>query len=63
VEHKIDMVMSISDTVTVLESGRTLAAGPPQEVMASAAVIDAYLGSTVSEPVAKAAPEGIESKA
>jgi ABC-type branched-subunit amino acid transport system ATPase component/branched-subunit amino acid ABC-type transport system permease component len=63
VEHKIDMVMSISDTVTVLESGRTLAAGTPQEVMASAAVIDAYLGSTVAEPVAKAAPEGIESKA
>lgn len=63
VEHKIDMVMSISDTVTVLESGHRLAVGTPEEVMASSAVIDAYLGSTVTELSPSAAPEGIESKA
>ena len=63
VEHKVDMVMSISDTVTVLESGHRLAVGTPEEVMASSAVIDAYLGSTVTELSPSAAPEGIESKA
>ena len=63
VEHKVDMVMSISDTVTVLESGRTLAAGTPQEVMASPAVIDAYLGSTAAAPSPSTVTEGVESTA
>ncbi len=46
VEHKVDMVMSISDRVTVLDSGRVLASGVPREVMGERAVIDAYLGSS-----------------
>jgi sulfate-transporting ATPase len=46
VEHKVDLVTSISDTITVLDSGRVLAAGTPREVVASQAVIDAYLGSS-----------------
>jgi ABC-type branched-subunit amino acid transport system ATPase component/branched-subunit amino acid ABC-type transport system permease component len=50
VEHKVDMVMSISDRVTVLESGRVLASGSPQEVMASDAVIEAYLGTSTEAP-------------
>jgi sulfate-transporting ATPase len=50
VEHKVDMVMSISDRVTVLESGRVLACGSPQEVMASDAVIEAYLGTSTGAP-------------
>ena len=62
VEHKVDMVMSVSDFVTVLESGRRLAAGTPQEVMASQAVIEAYLGSAVpSQPSPSPVPEGAES--
>jgi sulfate-transporting ATPase len=47
VEHKVDMVVSISDSITVLESGRVLAAGNPREVMTNLAVIDAYLGGAV----------------
>ncbi len=46
VEHKVDMVMSISYRVTVLDSGRQLASGTPDEVMAEQAVIDAYLGTS-----------------
>jgi sulfate-transporting ATPase len=46
VEHKVDVVMSISDRVTVLESGGQLASGTPDEVMAQQAVIDAYLGTS-----------------
>jgi ABC-type branched-subunit amino acid transport system ATPase component len=49
VEHKVDMVMSISDRVTVLESGGQLASGTPDEVMAQQAVIDAYLGTSSSD--------------
>jgi ABC-type branched-subunit amino acid transport system ATPase component/branched-subunit amino acid ABC-type transport system permease component len=62
VEHKVDLVTSISDTITVLESGRVLAAGTPREVVASQAVIDAYLGSsTPIEPEADALSEGVGS--
>jgi ABC-type branched-subunit amino acid transport system ATPase component/ABC-type branched-subunit amino acid transport system permease subunit len=46
VEHKVDLVTSISDTITVLESGRVLAAGMAQDVVTSQVVIDAYLGTS-----------------
>jgi ABC-type branched-subunit amino acid transport system ATPase component/ABC-type branched-subunit amino acid transport system permease subunit len=46
VEHKVDMVMSVSDHVTVLESGGILASGTPSQVMSQQAVIDAYLGTS-----------------
>ena len=49
VEHKVDVVMSISDRVTVLESGGQLASGTPDEVIAQQAVIDAYLGTSSSD--------------
>lgn len=45
VEHKIDIVMSISDRVTVLQSGKVLVSGPPAQVRTDPAVVDAYLGS------------------
>ena len=45
VEHHVNLVMSISDRVHVLNFGRKIAEGPPQEVRANAAVIEAYLGA------------------
>jgi ABC-type branched-subunit amino acid transport system ATPase component/branched-subunit amino acid ABC-type transport system permease component len=45
VEHKVDMVMSISDRVTVLKEGSVLFSGTPAQVRADNAVIDAYLGA------------------
>jgi len=48
VEHKVDMVMSVSDHVTVLESGGILASGTPSQVMTQQAVIDAYLGTSLT---------------
>jgi branched-chain amino acid transport system ATP-binding protein len=45
VEHHMNLVMSVSDRVHVLNFGRTIAAGTPGEVQADAAVIEAYLGA------------------
>jgi ABC-type branched-subunit amino acid transport system ATPase component len=45
VEHKVDMVMSISDRVTVLDGGKVLASGVADEIVNNADVVDAYLGA------------------
>ncbi|GAA3521087.1 branched-chain amino acid ABC transporter permease/ATP-binding protein [Aeromicrobium panaciterrae] len=44
VEHNIDLVLSVSDEVTVLAEGRVLAHGSPHEIRQDSAVIEAYLG-------------------
>ena len=44
IEHDMGVVMDISDRVVVLDYGRKIGDGPPDEVRANQAVIDAYLG-------------------
>ena len=45
VEHNVNLVMNISDMITVLHQGRVLAQGSPDEIRGSRAVAEAYLGT------------------
>ena len=45
VEHVMRAVMALADRIVVLDQGQVIAEGGPEEVMAQAAVVNAYLGA------------------
>jgi branched-chain amino acid transport system ATP-binding protein len=49
VEHKLEVVRSLADRILVLHEGRLVADGKPADVMASAIVQEAYLGTAAVE--------------
>jgi branched-chain amino acid transport system ATP-binding protein len=52
VEHKMDVVRELADRVIVLHNGQLVADGQPAEVMRSAVVQQAYLGTAPMEEAA-----------
>lgn len=53
VEHHVDLIMEISDKVTVLDYGRVIASGTVDEVRNDPAVIEAYFGRSTQDVLAE----------
>ena len=48
IEHRMDLMMSVCNTIFVLDFGKVIAAGAPEQVQSDPAVTAAYLGAEVS---------------
>ena len=58
VEHNVEFVLGLSDRVTVLDFGRVILDGTPDDVRTSAAVQAAYFGSATTIPAGSGGTDG-----
>jgi len=52
IEHDMEIIMGISDSITVLHQGHVLATGTPAEIRNNQAVQEAYLGGHTESEIA-----------
>src|SRR5260370_310224 len=57
VEHHMDLMMSVCDSIVVLDFGKVIATGTPRHVQDNPAVTAAYLGTAGAPPLPQAAGE------
>jgi branched-chain amino acid transport system permease protein len=48
IEHLVPVIAPITDRIVVLDGGRLIASGPPEQVLRDPAVVDAYLGQPLT---------------
>jgi ABC-type branched-subunit amino acid transport system ATPase component len=48
IEHDIPLIMSLSDRIVAMDTGKVIAAGAPEAVKADPHVVEAYLGGSVT---------------
>jgi branched-chain amino acid transport system ATP-binding protein len=63
IDHDMGLVMNICDHITVLEFGKVIASGPPDEVRRDERVVTAYLGGAAAKELRAKAVQAAESEA
>jgi branched-chain amino acid transport system ATP-binding protein len=48
IDHNVPLIMEVCDRIHVLDQGRTLAEGPPEEIRRNLDVTNAYLGGSAA---------------